>query len=133
MGLINYIFVWFPVFDILFMLLAMIEVNPFHATDLFWYLLKTSENQRFSDIFRRYQKRSVVWNGLTVFQPLRIFKIRCIWQGPKCVYGNYCISNRKLQKPDKMMSKKIIAPIWLLLALVSGKHGILYTHKNEKQ
>ena len=27
--------------------------NPFHATDLFWYPLKTSENQR-----------SVVWNGL---------------------------------------------------------------------
>ena len=38
--------------------------NPFHATNLFWYLLKTSENQRFSDVFRGHQKRSVAWNGL---------------------------------------------------------------------
>ena len=38
-------------------------INPFHATDLFWYPLKTSENQRFSDVFRGYQKRSVAWNG----------------------------------------------------------------------
>ena len=33
------------------------EINPFHAAGLFWYLLKTLEN-------RRYQKRSVAWNGL---------------------------------------------------------------------
>ena len=26
--------------------------NPFHATSLFQYSLKTSENQRFSDVFR---------------------------------------------------------------------------------
>ena len=41
------------------------KVNPFHATDLFSYPLKTSENQRFSDVFRGYQKRSVAWNGLS--------------------------------------------------------------------
>ena len=40
------------------------QLNPFHVTDLFWYPLKTSENQRFSDVFRGYQKRSVTWNGL---------------------------------------------------------------------
>ena len=39
-------------------------INPFYATDLFWYPLKTSENQRFSDVFRGYQKRPVAWNGL---------------------------------------------------------------------
>ena len=38
--------------------------NPFHATDLFWYPLKTSENLWFSDVFRGYQKRLVAWNGL---------------------------------------------------------------------
>ena len=27
-------------------------INPFHDTDLFWYPLKTSENQKFSDTFR---------------------------------------------------------------------------------
>ena len=26
--------------------------NPFYATDLFWYPLKTLENQRFPDVFR---------------------------------------------------------------------------------
>ena len=39
-------------------------LNPFHATDLFWCPLKTSENIWFSDILRGYQKRSVSWNGL---------------------------------------------------------------------
>ena len=39
-------------------------LNPFHATDLFWYPLKTSETQRFSDVFRGYQKSSVTWNGV---------------------------------------------------------------------
>ena len=39
-------------------------VNPFHATDLFWYPLKTSEYQRVSDVFWGYQKRSVAPNGL---------------------------------------------------------------------
>ena len=32
-------------------------LNPFHATGLFLYHLKTSENQRFSDIFWEYRKR----------------------------------------------------------------------------
>ena len=36
-------------------------INPFHATDLFWYPLKTSEIHW---VFRGYQKRSVAWNGL---------------------------------------------------------------------
>ena len=44
--------------------------NPFHATDLFWYSLKTSENIWFSDVFREYQKRSVAWNGLVLLMYL---------------------------------------------------------------
>ena len=44
--------------------MLMSKFNPIHATDLFWYSLKTSENQRFSDVFREYQKRSVAWNEL---------------------------------------------------------------------
>ena len=39
--------------------------NPFHATGLFLFPLKTSENQRFSDVLRGYRKRSVAWSGLT--------------------------------------------------------------------
>ena len=42
------------------------EVNPFRATDLFRYSLKASENQRFSNVFREYRKRRVVWNELIV-------------------------------------------------------------------
>ena len=40
------------------------KINPFHATDLFWYPLKTSENLWLSDVFTGYQERSVAWNGL---------------------------------------------------------------------
>ena len=31
--------------------------NPFHAIDLILYPLKTSENQRLSDVFKEYRKR----------------------------------------------------------------------------
>ena len=40
----------------------------FHTTSLFLYSLETWENQRFSNTFREYRKRSVAWNGLTVKQ-----------------------------------------------------------------
>ena len=39
-------------------------ISPCHATGLFLYPLKTSENQRFSDVFRGYRKRPVAWNWL---------------------------------------------------------------------
>ena len=39
-------------------------LNPFHATDLFLYSLKTLKNQGFSDVFRGYIKRPVTRNGL---------------------------------------------------------------------
>ena len=39
-------------------------INPFQAAGLILYPQKKLENQRFSDAFRGYRKRSVVWNGL---------------------------------------------------------------------
>ena len=50
--------------EIVFELFGQFLLNPFYATDLFQYSLKTSENQRFSDVFRGYRKRPVAWNGL---------------------------------------------------------------------
>ena len=41
-----------------------IPFNPFHATALFLYPLKTAENLRFCDVFKGYRKRRVAWNGL---------------------------------------------------------------------
>ena len=41
------------------------RINPFHATDLFWYPLKTSESLCLFCL-RGYQKRSVAWKGLTL-------------------------------------------------------------------
>ena len=40
------------------------RVSPFHTPDLSLYLLKISENQTFSDVFRGYRKRSGAWKGL---------------------------------------------------------------------
>ena len=40
-------------------------INPFHATDLFLYSLKTSENWRFSDVFKGYRNKTIARNGLT--------------------------------------------------------------------
>ena len=39
-------------------------INPFQATLLFLYSLKTSQNLRFSAVFRGYKKGAVAWNGL---------------------------------------------------------------------
>ena len=47
---------------------------PFRITGLFLYHSKISENQRFSDVFRRYRKRSVVRNGLIYFVPMFPFR-----------------------------------------------------------
>ena len=35
------------------------DINPFHAAGLFLHPSKTSENQRFSDVFRGYRKKPV--------------------------------------------------------------------------
>lgn len=35
------------------------DFNPFDAADLVLYLLKTSENQRLSEIYRGYRKRYI--------------------------------------------------------------------------
>ena len=40
-------------------------IKQFHVTGLFLYPLKTPENQRFSNISRRYRKRKVARNELT--------------------------------------------------------------------
>ena len=47
----------FTVFDF-------IVFNPFHATGLFPYPLKTLENLWFCGGFREYIKRPLAWNGL---------------------------------------------------------------------
>ena len=48
-------------------------INPFHATGLFWYPLKTSENLWFSDVFRGYRKRPVARNGLKTWSFRALF------------------------------------------------------------
>ena len=40
-------------------------INPFSTNVPLLYPLKTSENLRFSDVFRGYRSRALVENGLT--------------------------------------------------------------------
>ena len=40
------------------------NINPFHATGLFLYFSKISENLWFSDVCRGYRKRPVALNEL---------------------------------------------------------------------
>ena len=63
------------------------SINSFHATDPFWYPLKTSENLWFSYVFKRYQKTPVAWNGLKIhWRPLTILKT-----SKKCM--KYCVKS----------------------------------------
>ena len=41
-----------------------IQFNLFHSNDLFQYLLKRSENQKFFDVFRGYKRKRLAWNRL---------------------------------------------------------------------
>ena len=48
-------------------------LTHFITTGLFLYPLKTSENHRFSDVFRGYRKRPVAWKGLTYFSQETVY------------------------------------------------------------
>ena len=48
--------------------------NPFHASGLFLYFLKTSENQRISDVARGFRKRPMALSGLMPQYLLRMPK-----------------------------------------------------------
>ena len=41
-------------------------VDPYHATGLFLYSLKASENFWLSNVFRGYRRRPVVWKELSI-------------------------------------------------------------------
>ena len=55
-----YYFTWFIVF-----------IKPIHASHVFPYALKPSENLWFSEVFMEYRKRPKAWNGLEVIQKVR--------------------------------------------------------------
>ena len=74
-------------------------INLFHATDLFWYPLKTSENLRFSDVFRGYQKRSVAWNGLIAMHYFqKTFHFLSVSNCLMSILSNISITSRKSHK-----------------------------------
>ena len=52
----------------------MLSLKQFHATALFLYPLKTSENQRFSDVFMGCINKPVAWNGFNKHRfPIKVF------------------------------------------------------------
>ena len=69
----------------------MFAFNPFDATGFFPYPLKTSENQRFSDVFWEYRKRQVARNGLitTVLHKLLYFKHMLWYMIENCYFPQY--------------------------------------------
>ena len=69
--------------------------NPFHATDFFLYPLKTSENLRFSDIFRGYRERPVTWNGLKAFVELIFFLRESVFTELFSQFYKICFLNFK--------------------------------------
>ena len=58
--------------------------NPFYAPNVSLYPLKT-ENLWFSDVFKRYRKRPVTWNGL-------IIELHAHDDVSLCTYINVCAS-----------------------------------------
>ena len=59
-------------------------INPFHCTGIFLHPpppLKTLEKLRFSDIFRGYRKRPMVWNRFTI---VYIFLVKPHFKSVNC-------------------------------------------------
>ena len=52
------------------------HLNPFSSNVPLLYQLKTSENLRYSDIFKRYRSGTLVENGLSMFREVVIFIIQ---------------------------------------------------------
>ena len=46
--------------------LVRLEFNPFQINVSFLYPPKTSENQRFADVFEGYRKGTLAWNELNI-------------------------------------------------------------------
>ena len=75
---------------------------PFYVSGLFLYPLRTSENQRFSHIFRGYRKKLVEWNRLKLYTNGYCFcHNNCKTKDeqllyPKTGYGEYKVKPRDL-------------------------------------
>ena len=90
-------------------------LKPFQANVSFLYNLKTSENQRFSDVFRGYRNRILAWNGLkkknTRNAPQIIQKISKLWTEKNDRHVNiitrYKARDNDIDRNQKAQSKPI--------------------------
>ena len=80
-------------------------VDPFHATNIFLYPLKISENLDFSYGFRGYRKNPVTWNGLMLMRSL--FEKRSfadVFQNSRCS-KKYCNIHWKTPVLKSLLNK----------------------------
>ena len=80
------------------------RVNLFHASGLYPYPLKISENWRFCDVFSGYRKRPVAWNRLKTSAP-------------------YLLLNQLLRS---ILSKTCFVWLFSRLFLQSGAKAVIY-------
>ena len=83
-------------------------INPFHATGLFRYPLKISQNQMFSDVFRGYRKRPVAWNELNDKSKILFF----------IKFGDCMLISGQKQPPEVFYKKAILK----IQAIFTRKH-----------
>ena len=94
-----------------------VNLNPFPANVPYLYPLKTSENQRVSDIFRGCRKGTLAWNGLSLLINLSInpFHTNVLFLYPLKTSKNQTVSdffrgyrNRKLARKG-LMEQRMLA------------------------
>ena len=90
-------------------------IDPFHAIGLFLHPLKTSENQRFSDVFRGYKKNSgMKWVNVKI-KTQKIIKtnqIRLIWL-PIDIQEDNCFSSNFIFQEKSMVGKNTMTNSWI--------------------
>ena len=107
-------------------------INPFHDTVLFLYLLKTSENLKFSDVFSGYRKRSVAWNGLAA-KICFLFAVLLSWYNCNGIKDTITKANKLFKKHSLFLTELHAFLLvcctywfWLLLAVLIWYTNLTY-------
>ena len=100
-------------------------VKQFQASVPFLCLLKTSENRRFSGIFRGYRNGTLAWNQLNIVPHTEIFPLKWSWFSIShfMIFCNSQIWNFNV----KLFFIVKLGKLWAtLVSMIFRNHGDLY-------
>ena len=121
------------------------NIKPLHVTDVFLYPLKTSENQRFSGIFRGYRKTPVAWDELTLVQvmqkeftaafisfqqPSRHLLVQSLqWKHQNVVWNMFKVNNNDSRLVPTIVLVSLLSTFNRFHIMFCSSHCLIWTSK----